>query len=135
MTNFEKYIDEISSVIAVNKYTKKVSICNNVLCSNCQFGIWDNCNAKKREWMFDEYKEPVTITPQEKALLDMLEDDVEIRRVEQSEVFQTMRGIAVRNNDCYVVLQTTLFKGLDFDWLDCDYHEVREFRNAKVREG
>ncbi len=132
MTNFEKYIDEISWVIAVDEITKELKTCHDFACEDCLFGIHDNCVEEVKAWLNREYKGPVTVTPQEKALLDMLEDNTKIKT--RSGYADSTYIVIVRDDGNYTNLELSLFEGLDFEWLDGEFHEVSEFRNAKVRD-
>lgn len=80
MTNFEKYKDEIlqlskeSKVIALKNGTP-ASCKNFVYCKGCGFRADEeiqNCEAKRIIWLYDEYKEPIKLTAEEKAFLSIV---------------------------------------------------------------
>ena len=65
MTNFERYRDEILEIsksggrVAIDKHTKKVQSCNEVICWNCVFYNSDaSCLAPLMLWLYEEYQEP-----------------------------------------------------------------------------
>lgn len=76
---YEKVIVELAcdgNVIAVDKRTGKVSLCDYVSCSNCLFDDNKDCDKVRREWAESEYIEKPVITKRARALLEYLNVNV-----------------------------------------------------------
>lgn len=79
MKNKEKYFNELmeiiinGSLLAVDKFTNEPKDCyNKLLCVDCLFR--EGCNDEgRKEWLEEEYQEPITLTEDEKAILRNLD--------------------------------------------------------------
>lgn len=93
MKNREKFADKIidfacnnSDSIAVDNQGEVVS-CNRINCKNCKFNT-KNCKTYIKEWLEEEYIEPLVISRKDKYLLEYIKSDYKyIARDFNKEIF------------------------------------------------
>ena len=83
MKNKEKYIDELIQIIvsgyflAVDKCTNEPRRCDHkTSCIECLFNK-TGCSNGRKEWLEQEYQEPITLTDDEKTILKNLPREYE----------------------------------------------------------
>lgn len=78
MKNREKYAEELLNVactgnrIAIDKRTMQIRGCAGLLCGNCLFSNYGNCNTRLAEWAESEYIEKLVISKRDRAFLEYL---------------------------------------------------------------
>lgn len=141
MTNYEKYKDEIISRIVDDFAMTKdgeITYCDETNCENCAFfsGVRPSrCIPKIEEWLNKEYQEPLYITKQEKAILDMLPDNARFKKMRKKDSIYSMLVIDDGSSiGCRLDLE--MLAGDFFDWIPNDekWHSMNSFRNVRVRE-
>lgn len=71
MKNWEFYEEELKKYnIAFAMRDNQIGWCSNTLCSECAFGTNEgiSCSEAKFKWLYQEHKEPIVLTDDEKAL-------------------------------------------------------------------
>lgn len=72
MKNWEFYEEELKEYgFAFALVNNQICWCSDVSCSECAFCSF-NCNGSKVQWLYQEHKETVVLTDDEKALCKLL---------------------------------------------------------------
>ena len=74
MKNWEFYEDELKEhSLAFALMNNKICWCSDISCDECMFYMGSQtCGEAKLEWLYQEYKEPVVLTEDEKSLCKLL---------------------------------------------------------------
>lgn len=75
MKNWEFYEKELKSYNFDFALTDdKIYSCSEIPCSGCAFdlGVLHTCNEAKVKWLYQEHKEPIVLTEDEKSLCKLL---------------------------------------------------------------
>ena len=77
MKNWEFYEDELKEhSLAFALMNNKVYWCSDITCSECAFSMGSQtcgeCGEAKLKWLYQEHKEPIVLTDDEKSLCKLL---------------------------------------------------------------
>lgn len=115
MKNWEFYEEELRKYnLAFAMKDNQVYSCASVPCDKCAFDMGESCTCDKAKvkWLYQEYKEPVVLTDDEKALCKLLG-----------------RGwIARDKDDCLHWHERKPYKG------DCTWIRTRQSRCVNIRD-
>ena len=142
MKNREKYAEELLNVactgnrIAIDKRTMQIRGCAGLLCGNCLFSNYGNCNTRLAEWAESEYIEPVKISKKDRAFLDYLKDYKYMARDCDGElyVYITKPKKGLRN---WADARFKSLRGLDIDfpmvkWSDSEPWKIEDLKKLEV---
>lgn len=118
MKNWEFYEQELSAYgFSFAMSNNRLCNCRETLCNNCAFCLdrpysCDSCEGNKIRWLYQEYKEPVILTEDEKLLCKLLG-----------------RGwIARDKDDCLHWHERKPYKG------DCTWIRTRQSKCVNIRD-
>lgn len=142
MKNREKYAEELlnvactGNIIAIDKRTMQIRGCAGLLCGNCLFSNYGNCDTRLAEWAESEYIETVKISKRDRTFLDYIEGYKYIARDGDGElyVYITKPKKGLRN---WADARFKSLAGLDIDlpmvkWSDDEPWKIDDLKKLEV---
>lgn len=124
---YEKELKEHNIVFAMRD--NQICWCSEISCNECMFymNYPRDCNKAKTEWLYQEHKEPIVLTEDEKSLCKLLGRGW-IARNEDNRLRWFDANIAIPNTVSNVIDLTLVFPQCKFEFIKWEDEEAWEVK-------